>query len=65
MNACNCKTEGPGPWSYGGYQAGLPAQGQQKLEATQTCLCVTVEILSEKPSAFVWKSLENVLLCPL
>lgn len=37
------------------YQARLPAQARQKLEATQTCLCVTVEIFSENPPAFVWK----------
>ena len=58
----------PGLWKenlLARYQAGLPAQTQQKLEATQTYFCVTMEILSEKPSAFVWKSLKNVLLCPL
>lgn len=38
-----------------------PSMVTEKLEATQTWFSVTVEMLSEKPLAFVWKMLGNML----
>lgn len=38
-----------------------PSTVTEKLEATQTWFSVTVEMLSEKPLAFVWKMLGNTL----